>query len=331
MSARSQRRKEAREQERALVLAVPSKGRLQEQTAEFLADCGLALTLEPRFYSASIRALPKIEVRLLSATEIARALREGDIHAGVTGEDVLCESDPVLGCAILVKPLGFGRADLVVAAPMAWLDVASISDFAEVCADHRAHTGARLRVATKYLNLTRRFFDAHGVTDYRLVESLGATEGAPASGAAEAIVDITTTGATLAANHLRPLVGGTILKSQAQLAASRRARWNEGALGCFAEMLDAIEARERARTWRVVRVAPGPEGPKLLVERATTLGCSVAPGDLGGVVELHCPGDRVFALCAALAAAQVASVGVFKADFLFERPNAVFEIFRSKL
>jgi ATP phosphoribosyltransferase len=331
MSARSDRRREARAQERGLVLAVPSKGRLQEQTAEFLADCGLSLTLEPRFYSANIRALPKIEVRLLSATDIARALREGEIHAGVTGEDVLCESDPDLASAILVKPLGFGRADLVVAAPTAWLDVASISDFAEVCADHRALTGVRLRVATKYLNLTRRFFDAHGVMDYRLVESLGATEGAPASGAAEAIVDITTTGATLAANHLRPLVGGAILKSQAQLAASRRAPWNDDALGCFAEMLDAIEARGRAKMWRILRVAPGPDGSKLLVERAVALGCTVAPGDPGGVVELHCPEDRVFALCAALADARVTSVGVFKADFLFERPNAVFEIFRSKL
>src|SRR5262245_20265654 len=106
----------------SLTLAIPSKGRLQEQAADFLADCGLALTVEPRFYGARIGAFPSIDVRLLSATDIARALREGEVHAGVTGEDVLREADPDLTSAILVKPLGFGRADLVVATPMAWLD-----------------------------------------------------------------------------------------------------------------------------------------------------------------------------------------------------------------
>jgi ATP phosphoribosyltransferase len=315
-----------------LILAIPSKGRLQEQTADFLADCGLALAMEPRFYGARIGALPNIEVRLLSATDIARALREGDAHVGVTGEDVLREADPDLTSAILVKPLGFGRADLVVATPMAWLDVTSLSDFAEVCADHRAHAGTRLRVATKYLNLARRFFDAHGVADYRLVESLGATEGAPASGAAEAIVDITTTGATLAANHLKPLADGLILKSQAQLAASRAALWDDEALARLAEVLDVIEARGRAKAHRLVRVAPGPGGSGPLVERAAALGCRVANGLRDGTpVELHCPAGNIFAVCAALREGGAESIGVFEADFLFERPNTVFEAFRKRL
>jgi len=125
----------------------------------------------------------------------------------------------------LLTPLGFGHANVVVAAPQAWIDVRTMADLEDVAAHFRAKRGERMRVATKYVNLTRRFFAAHGVADYRIVESLGATEGAPAAGAAELIVDITTTGATLAANALKMLDDGVILRSQANLVASLSAPW----------------------------------------------------------------------------------------------------------
>src|SRR5262249_10925601 len=157
---------------------------------------------------------------------------------------------------ILVKPLKFGHADLVVAVPQSWLDVVSMADLAEVAALHRARTGERLRMATKYLAQSQSFLDAHGVADYRLVQSLGATQGAPAAGGAEAIIDITTTGQTLAANHLRPLADGVILRSQAHLAASRTAAWDENGHSLFARLLDVIEARGRAKAQRLLRVAP---------------------------------------------------------------------------
>jgi ATP phosphoribosyltransferase len=142
----------------------------------------------------------------------------------------------------LVAPLGFGRADLVVAAPARWADVTTMADLAEVAAEYRARQGRRLRVATKYVRSAARFFAAHGVADHRVVESLGATEGAPAAGVAEVIVDITTTGATLAANGLKILADGLILKSQAQLAASRNARWDSAALDAAKPLLAAVAA-----------------------------------------------------------------------------------------
>ncbi len=313
-----------------LTLAIPSKGRLQEQASAFFADCGLALSSESgaRGYTARIAALPDVEVRLLSAGEIARAISVGDIHIGVTGEDVLREADHGLRKSILVKPLGFGRADLVVAAPQSWLDVVSMADLAEVAALHRARTGERLRVATKYLAQAQAFLDAHGVADYRLVESLGATEGAPSSGAAEIIVDITTTGSTLAANHLRPLADGTILKSQAQLAASAVAAWDEEALSAFARMLDVIEARSRAKAHRLLRVAPGPDGAGPMIARADELGCKLASAAEGALLELYCPAEKVFSVCSALQSLFGGAIGVFEADFLFERPNAAFEEFQ---
>ncbi|MBL8548532.1 MAG: ATP phosphoribosyltransferase [Hyphomonadaceae bacterium] len=315
----------------ALILAIPSKGRLQEQSAGFLADCRLPLALADRLYQGAL-PLPGIEVRLISASEIARTLRDGDAHVGITGEDVLRENDPDLASSILVKPLGFGRADLVLAAPMSWVDVASLADFAEVCAEHRARTGVRLRIATKYARLARRFLDEHGVLDYRLVESLGATEGAPAAGAAEAIIDITTSGATLAANHLRRIPDGILLRSQAQIVASRTAKWDPATHAAFAHFLDIVEARGRAKATRLIRVAPGPQGPAPILERAAALGCKLA-GDVegGALLEIYCPIENVFAVCAALQQLLGGSIGVSESDFVFEQPNGVYQRFASSL
>ena len=203
---------------RELIIAIPSKGRLKEQVEEWLADCGLSLSVSggARGYLANLKGLPGAQVRLLSAGDIAEALGSGEAHLGITGEDLLRERGNLEGRAMLLRPLGFGRADLVVAAPKSWLDVDTMADLEEVAHDFVARTGRRMRVATKYLAQTRAFFARHGVADYRITESSGATEGTPASGAAELIVDITTTGATLAANGLKILSDGLILRSQAQ-------------------------------------------------------------------------------------------------------------------
>lgn len=313
-----------------LVLAIPSKGRLQEQAFAYLADCGLKVSLDggARGYVAQLSGLPAIEVRLISAGEIAVALRAGAVHAGVVGEDGLRELDPDLASSVLVKPLGFGRADLVVATPQSWLDVTHVADLAEVARLHRARTGERLRIATKYLTLAHRFLIARGVGDYRLVESGGATEGAPAAGVAEAIVDITTTGATLAANHLRTLADGVILKSQANLAASKRATWGAAAHAAFAQLLDIVEARTRAKEWRLLRLAPGAQSADDMIARAAALGCRLAGAPEGAMLELYCPVENVFAVCATLQELIGGSIGVFEADFVFERPNLAAESFR---
>jgi ATP phosphoribosyltransferase len=144
--------------------------------------------------------------------------------------------------------LGFGRADLVVAAPRSWIDVETMADVDDIAHDILARTGRRLRVATKYPGQTRAFFAQRGVADYRIVDSGGATEGAPAAGLAELIVDITTTGATLAANGLKVLSDGLILRSEARLAASPGAEWNRDHLALARRLLAVLEARSRGRT-----------------------------------------------------------------------------------
>ena len=213
-----------------LVLAVPSKGRLEEATREHFAAAGLTISRPggARSYQGDMDGLPDVIVRFLPAGEIARELIRGEVHLGVTGADLIHEaSEQGPDSVIFAKPLGFGGADVVIAVPDAWIDVVSMRDLADVAADFRAGHGRWLRVATKYLNLTRRYFARHGIAEYRIVESLGATEAAPAAGAADLIVDITSTGSTLVANGLRIVEDGLILKSEANLIVSRTADWSD--------------------------------------------------------------------------------------------------------
>jgi len=205
-----------------LTIAIPSKGRLMQHAEALFSRAGFAITRsgDERGYRGTVEGEDGIEVAFLSAAEIARALADGSADLGITGEDLLRETmaDADERAPALLR-LGFGPADVVVAVPTAWLDVATMADLDDVSEAWYAHHGRRLRVATKFTRLTRAFFAARGVTGYRIVESLGATEGAPTAGTAEVIVDITTTGSTLKANHLKILDDGVILKSEAVLAA----------------------------------------------------------------------------------------------------------------
>jgi ATP phosphoribosyltransferase len=226
-----------------LILALPSKGRLMEQCADMLARAGLAVTRSgsPRGYKGEIASLPGVEINFVSASEIVQFLKCGTAHLGITGEDLLREA--IVDCdgrTTFLQPCGFGHADVVVAVPACWLDVRRMADLEEMAMTFRRLHGRRIRVATKYMNLTRRFFFHHGVTSYRIVESLGATEGAPAARLAELIVDITTTGATLRANGLKQVEDGVILKSQASLVASNVAAWSPRLRAIEADVVSAL-------------------------------------------------------------------------------------------
>jgi ATP phosphoribosyltransferase len=212
-----------------LILGIASKGRLREQTVDYFAGLDLRFLKNghERGYRGEIAGFPEVEVAYLSASEIARHLQLGRIHLGVTGEDLVREHIPDAdGRCEFIARLGFGRADVVVAVPECWIDVETVADLEDAASffhrEHRRH----LRGATKYMNLARRFFAERGMMSYRLVESLGATEGTPAAQTAEFIVDITTTGTTLAANQLKVLRDGVILKSEAWLISSRVAQWS---------------------------------------------------------------------------------------------------------
>jgi ATP phosphoribosyltransferase len=233
-----------------IVLALPSKGRLEQAARETFGKAGIEVERlgGARSYLGSIKAMPDVTVRFFPATEIARELVRGVVDIGVTGADLIHEtSEKGPESVTLAKPLGFGHADVVVAVPDAWIDVTSMRDLSDVAADFRARHGRWLRIATKYVNLTRRHFAVAGIAEYRIVESLGATEAAPAAGSADLIVDITTTGSTLRANGLRVLEDGVFLKSEANLVVSLTADWPSGRRDLLAGLLDRIEPGSGAR------------------------------------------------------------------------------------
>jgi len=303
----------------SLILAIPSKGRLKEQVEAWLEDCGLTLRSAggARGYQATLEGFGDVQVRLASAGDIARSLVAGDVHLGVTGEDLLGEAFSTTGGDFLMLlALGFGRADLVVAAPKSWLDVETMADVDDVAHHHLLRTGRRLRVATKYLSQTRAFFDRHGVSDYRIVESGGATEGAPAAGAAELVVDITTSGATLAANGLKVIVDGLILRSEARLAASLRAEWGPDRLACCRRFLTILEARARGRT--IASLAWPGDQHEVARAVAAPFAQSDEPVSQHGVLVAQ---SELFAAALALGAAGVGPLSVTHPAYVFSQAS----------
>lgn len=224
-------------------LGVPSKGRLMEKTFEWFGERGITLgrSGSEREYAGRVDGIDGVELVMLSAAEIPRDLASGRIHLGVTGTDLIREK--LANWDMRVEPLaelGFGHADLIIAVPGCWVDVDTLDDLDAAAAAFRQAHGFRLRIATKYHRLVRDFLRDHGVADYQLVDSQGATEGTVKNETAEAIADITSTGETLRANHLKIMADGLILKSQATLYRSRAAELSDSDRSVLAELVQRL-------------------------------------------------------------------------------------------
>lgn len=312
-----------------LIIALPSKGRLKDQVEGWLLDCGFKVEVDggERGYRARIGGLPGAEVRLLSAGDIAQSLDLGEVHLGVTGEDLLRERGGDLDQRVMMlRALGFGRADLVVAAPQGWIDVETMMDIDDVAHAYLVRTGRRLRVATKYHVQTRRFFADHGIADYRIVDSLGATEGAPAAGAAELIVDITSSGATLAANNLKILKDGVILRSQAHLAAGLLIAWTADHLATLTRLMSVIEARSNGRELCALRW-PGDQAAAAEIAVSHYLDRGATRRSDGVLVKRN----DLFEVSAALARAGVGPVSVTRPDYVFTARSEAVERLRARM
>jgi ATP phosphoribosyltransferase len=312
-----------------LILAVPSKGRLQDNAESFFARSGLEL-VKPRGardYRGAIAGFNGVEVAYLSAAEITAQLAQGAAHLGITGEDLVREMIPRSDeRVVMVTGLGFGFANVVVAVPQAWIDVRSMADLDDVATAFRLRHERKMRLATKYANLTRGFFAEHGVVDYRIVESSGATEGAPAAGTAELIVDITTTGATLAANGLKVVDDGIILRSQANLVAARAAAWNAAARETARLLLDRIAAQKRAASFCEVRTRFAGLDDTLLAAAREKFGV-VAPfggPTSSGMLTLHCPPEHVHGLASFLREHGADAISVAALGYVYARDNPLY-------
>ncbi len=214
-----------------------------EETFSWFAARGVHLerTESEREYAGYVKGIQGIELTLLSAGEIPIELNEGRIHFGVTGSDLVCEKLPNWDQNLeTIKSLGFGFADLVLSVPRFWIDVDTLDDFDSAAEAFREKHGFRLRIATKYHYLVREFLKSAGVADYQLVDSQGATEGTVKNETAEAIADITSTGETLKANHLKILNDGLIHKSEATLFKSKSAFFGKEQMNAESKFLAHI-------------------------------------------------------------------------------------------
>jgi ATP phosphoribosyltransferase len=308
-----------------LVLAVPSKGRLQENANAFFARAGLTVTQGrgARDYRGVLSGVENVEVAFLSASEIVKNLASGSAHLGVTGEDLVREAQAESRVELLT-PLGFGHANVVVAVPQAWIDVRTMSDLEDVALAFRARRGERMRVATKYVNTTRSFFRDKGVTDYHIVESLGATEGAPAAGQSELIVDITSTGATLVANGLKILDDGVILRSEANLVASLGASWTPSQREVARKILSRIAAEEEARTTREI-VTLMPSALENISDKISGFSARLRRRGPDGEIVFSAPKSQAPALADWLIGQGASEVAIRPLDYVFSSVNPLFE------
>ncbi|MFN3364032.1 MAG: ATP phosphoribosyltransferase [Allorhizobium sp.] len=209
-----------------ITIGLPSKGRMKDDASAIFERAGMKIVAvgNDRSYRGRVEGFDDVEIAYLSASEISREIGNGTVDFGVTGEDLIREGLAEADARVeIAARLGFGHADVIVAVPEVWYDVDTMADLGDVAAEFRTRHGRRLAIATKYWRLTQQHFSgSHGIQLYRIVESLGATEGAPAAGQADIIVDITSTGSTLRANHLKVLSDGVILRSEACLVRARK-------------------------------------------------------------------------------------------------------------
>jgi len=327
------------------VLALPSKGRLQEQCINFLSGCGFDVRRigNGREYVARMVGVDDVDVIFLRPEEIPSRVEQGDAHAGMTGEDLYREYGEGSPSSALVMPkLGFGGARLVVAIPQSWVDVASMNDLDEAAMLFHQRHGRSLRVATKFTRLTRAFFANSGITEYSLVESSGATEGAPASGVADFVVDLTSTGTTLAENHLKEISGGTVLQTEVCLIASlRNAQWGPKAVAAFEHLVEQIEARIRATSQLVLRFSiPSKASADAKRQLTEKFGCvlsswsdgAASPSAAGRtIVVAYCQRAKLYSVVKFLKASGAAGIIVDRGEFIFEESSPAFEAFRRAL
>ena len=250
-------------------LALPSKGRLEQDSIAFLEACGLKIYKpNPRQYQANIPAIPKLSVLFQRPGDIVVGVRQGSLDFGIAGLDSIQEKRGDNGdVVILHDALGYGVCALCVAVPEGWEDVRTLRDLT-ARASALSEQGQSLRVATKYPLLTGRFLARHGIAPVTLIAAEGTLEVAPAIGYADVISDLVSSGTTLHDNRLRPLEDGTLLQSQACLIANRRSlQTRPEALTVARELLEFVEAHLRAQSHYLVFANVRGESPEAIAHR----------------------------------------------------------------
>ena len=225
-------------------IGLPSKGRLKDESLKVFRKSKLFIKDSKRNYLSEINNFVSNKIIFSHAREIIERLADNSLDLGISGYDLLKESLPGLQNNIQVNShLNFGFAELVVAVPNDWIDVQTIADLEEISFDFKNKNTSKFRVATKYPNLTNEFLLSKGLTQYKIVNSLGSTEMYPFTDQSEIITDITSTGATLKANKLRVLKDGDILKSSACILVSKKSLRDKYKKEAIKKLLNKIKKK----------------------------------------------------------------------------------------
>ncbi|MBN2045879.1 MAG: ATP phosphoribosyltransferase [Anaerolineales bacterium] len=234
------------ESKRKIRIALPSKGLLADGSKQLLADVGLPVyNPNPRQYIAWIQLLPEVEVIFQRPGDIVISVRDGSVDFGITGRDIYLEKRDANGRILeLHNQLGFGKCTLNVIVPDEWQTINSIADLKH----YQTQLSRPLKVATKFPNLARVFFQSRAEIPIEVIQAEGALEIAPTVGYADLIVDLVSTGTTLRDNRLKKLEGGKILDAEACLIANReRLSGNSETLKTATLLLEMIGAHLRAK------------------------------------------------------------------------------------
>ncbi len=203
-------------------IATLSKGRLKSQAEKVFKKNGLKIiSKSERSLIGFIKGLPSVRIMYMNATEIIEALGKGVCAIGISGKDLWRESEPSIRSKIsLVKEFEWGKSNLVVAVPNTWVDCVNSADLEEISFEFYKKKKRLMRVATKFKNLSREWFNDKGITQYELISSLGATENSHIIGKSDLIVDLSSTGETLSQNNLK--IVEVVLSSSACLFTSKK-------------------------------------------------------------------------------------------------------------
>lgn len=314
-----------------LTLGLPSKGRLKEATERYFKEIGLPIITAGggRDYSGVLGNIDGVQINFLQASEIAIRLGDGSLDLGITGYDLLAEGN-ILPDTYILKKFDYGHANLVFAVPESWIDVQSLSDLDDVMYFFRQKHNMRFRIATKYINLTTKFLRAHRITNYRIIESQGATEGTPAAGVAEAVVDITSTGSTLRDNHLKIIPEGTILESQAVLGVTLRRQLSKDALETLRRILDFINAYDTAKNSSFIHGAFSPGMKEDILNCMISYksqDIQISDSGFSALID----NQKLYRFCEALRATGVHLIAVNECQHIFQAENEVYESFLEKM
>lgn len=320
-----------------LIVALPSKGALQASTMTLLRRCFLDISSDgtDRSYIAEFSGVSGVSVLFARADEIPQLVQTARAHVGITGLDLFREAqeaDADRRARLVIENLGFGTARLVVGLPASWIDVTDLADLIDVAHDLRQRRGRPLLVATKFPSLTRKHLVGHGLADFRIVQSLGATEAAPHAGSADVIVDLVSTGRTFVSNGLKTIRGGLVLTSQACLIASGNAGlWDETAQEQFRHFGELVSGGLQAQSTRAVRAT----FPDLQAEVPRSLGHLLRDArvfaPLSGPVEVRgtVATSSIHELLAETRRAGASHVEISQPDMILEHESLKIEAFLS--